>query len=61
MILVLNSSNGRSHTYLLIVKGHFKSLSRINTVPIPILLSTDIFTHYQTEKKIFISETSEFW
>jgi hypothetical protein len=38
------SSNGTQHTNLLILKGYFKSLSQINTVPIPVVLSTDIPT-----------------
>jgi hypothetical protein len=41
------------HTNLLIVKGHFKLLLRINTAPIPIVLSTDIPTQMEPS---FISE-----
>jgi hypothetical protein len=52
------SSNGTPHTNLLIVKGHFKLLPRINTAPIPIVLSIDIRT--QT-KPSFISEECKFW
>jgi hypothetical protein len=49
---------GTPHTNLLIMKGHFKSLPRINTAPVPIVLSIDIPT--QTEQS-FISEKCKFW
>jgi hypothetical protein len=38
------SSNGTTHNNLLILKGHFKSLSRINTAPVPIGLNIDVHT-----------------
>jgi hypothetical protein len=46
------------HINLLIVKGHFKSLSRINATPIPIILSIDIPTQVETS---FVSEKCKFW
>jgi hypothetical protein len=46
------------HTNLLIVKGRFKRLSRINNAPIPIVLSTDIPTQMGPR---FISEKCKFW
>jgi hypothetical protein len=52
------SSNGMPHTNLLNVKGHFKSLSRINTVQIPIVLSIGTPTQM---KPSFISEECKFW
>jgi hypothetical protein len=54
----LCSGNGTPHTNLLIVEGHFKNLSLINTLPIPITSSNDIPT--QTEPS-FISAKCLFW
>jgi hypothetical protein len=53
----LCSSNGTHHANLLIVKGHFKSLSRINTSPVPTVLS--INTPSQLEPSV-ISEKCKF-
>jgi hypothetical protein len=39
------------------MKGHFKRLPRINTAPIPIVLSTDIPTQME---RSFISEKCKF-
>jgi hypothetical protein len=46
------------HTNLLIMKGHFKRLPRINTTPIPIVLSIDLPTQMEPS---FISEKCKFW
>jgi hypothetical protein len=49
------SSNGTPHTNLLIVKGLFKSLSCINTAPVPTVLRIDVPTLMEP---IFIGEIS---
>jgi hypothetical protein len=45
------------HVNLLIMKGHFKSLSQINIVPVPIVLSIDIPTNMEPS---FVSENMSF-
>jgi hypothetical protein len=40
------------------MKGHFKSLSQINTAPVPTVLSTDIPTQMEST---FINEKCMFW
>jgi hypothetical protein len=40
------------------VKGHFKRLLRINTAPVPIVLSIDIPTQMEPS---FINEKCKFW
>jgi hypothetical protein len=42
-----------THNNLLIVKGHFKRLPRINTAPVPTVLSIDMPTQMESS---FISE-----
>jgi hypothetical protein len=46
------------HTPVLILMGHFKSLSQINTSPVPIVLSIDTPTQMELS---FISEKCKFW
>jgi hypothetical protein len=46
-VLLFCSSNGTPHTSLLIMKGHFRSKSWINTAPVPTVLSVDIPTHME--------------
>jgi hypothetical protein len=45
-----------SHANVLIVRGHFKNMSRINTDSLPIVLSTDVATQMEPS---FISERYE--
>jgi hypothetical protein len=51
------SSNASPHTNLLIMNGHFKSLSQFNAAPVPAVLSTDIPTQMEPS---FVSEKAKF-
>jgi hypothetical protein len=46
------------HISLLILKGYFKSLSEINTAPVPIVLSIDIPTEMEPS---FLRKICKFW
>jgi hypothetical protein len=52
------SGNGMSYTNPLIMKGHFKSLSQINTAPVLIVLSIDTPLHMEPS---FVSGKCKFW
>jgi hypothetical protein len=51
-------SSGTLHINLKIMKGHFRRISQISTVPVPIVLSIDTPTQMEPS---FMSEKCKFW